>query len=416
MRRAQVVFLVAFLFAPCVAWPQGGMPVGPEFRVNTYTTNYQFDSAVAFDGAGNFVVVWESREQDGSQGGVFGQRYATSGTPLGPEFRVNTVTVFYQNEPAVAAAASGDFVVVWASPQQDGSLSGVFGQRYAGSGAPSDPEFRVNTYTTSGQNLPAVAADPSGNFVVVWSSNGQDGSSLGVFGQRYASSGAPLGTEFRVNTFTTNYQRFASVASDSAGNFVVVWEDQGQDGSLAGVFGQRYASSGVAVAPEFRVNTYTTNVQYRPVVAMGASGEFVVVWMSRFQDGAAAGVFAQRYDGSGTAVGPEFRVNTYTTGGQYSPVVASDAAGNFLVVWSSPEASADGVFGQRYAVSGAPLGAEFQVNTYTTNRQYRPTAAADASGNFVVTWSSQQDGSLLGVFGQRYSPILPVELTGFRVE
>jgi hypothetical protein len=33
----------------------------------------------------------------------------------------------------------------------------------------------------------------------------------------------PLGSEFRVNTYTTNSQRLPSVASDSTGNFVVAW-------------------------------------------------------------------------------------------------------------------------------------------------------------------------------------------------
>ena len=47
-----------------------------------------------------------------------------------------------------------------------------------------------------------MASDSSGNFVVVWMSDSQDGSSDGVFGQRYASSGTPLGPEFRVNTYT----------------------------------------------------------------------------------------------------------------------------------------------------------------------------------------------------------------------
>ena len=52
--------------------------------------------------------------------------------------------------------------------------------------------------------MPSVASDAAGNFVVVWDSADQDGSDVGVFGQRYASSGAPLGPEFRVNTYTTS--------------------------------------------------------------------------------------------------------------------------------------------------------------------------------------------------------------------
>jgi hypothetical protein len=66
---------------------------------------------------------------------------------------------------------------------------------------------------------------------------------------------------------------------------------------------------------------------------------------------------------------------------------------------------------------GDPLGPEFRVNTFTTSNQIAPTVGADAAGNFVVVWSSLlQDGSNYGVFGQRYAQIVPVELMHFRVE
>src|SRR5687767_7471734 len=62
------------------------------------------------------------------------------------------------------------------------------------------PEFRVNTSTTGRQGTAAVSADADGDFVVVWDSPGQDGTpTYGIFGQRYQSSGAPLGAEFRIN-------------------------------------------------------------------------------------------------------------------------------------------------------------------------------------------------------------------------
>ena len=115
------------------------------------------------------------------------------------------------------------------------------------------PEFRVNTYTTYYQRRPAVASDASGNFVVVWTSYFQDGSTSGVFGRRYASTGAPLGPEFRVNTYTTSYQSWLSVASDSSGNFVVVWESALQDGSNSGIFGQRYSQIVPVELMDFRV-------------------------------------------------------------------------------------------------------------------------------------------------------------------
>ncbi len=89
--------------------------------------------------------------------------------------------------------AAGNFVVAWESySNQDGSSSGVFGQRFDSSGARAGTEFQVNTYTTGGQGSypQAVAVSPN-NFVVVWHSPDQDGSGLGIFGQRFGPLAPP---------------------------------------------------------------------------------------------------------------------------------------------------------------------------------------------------------------------------------
>jgi hypothetical protein len=46
------------------------------------------------------------------------------------------------------------------------------------------------------------------------------------------------------------------------------------------------------------------------------------------------------------------------------------------------------VQGQRYDAAGNPVGAEFQVNTYTTSSQTYPAVAVDADGAFIVAWQS----------------------------
>ena len=416
MSRARLLPVVVMTLASAPAWPQGS-PVGPEFRVNTYTPGNEFGSSVAADALGNFVVVWQSSSQDGSLTGIYGQRYAAAGTPLGPEFRVNTFTTSNQFSPRVASDASGNSVAVWTSQLQDGSSFGIYAQRYGSAGAPAGPEFRVNTYTTGSQFIPEVSAAGTGSFVVAWMS--PDGGDYGIFAQRYSAAGAPLGPEFRVNTYTPGYQSAPRVGTDSAGNFVVVWASAGQDGSSYGVFGQRYASSGAPLGAEFRVNDYTTGGQTSPEVRSDGAGSFVVVWEGAAQDGAGYGVFAQRYDAAGAPVGPEFRVNGYTTSDQARPSLALDSAGNFVVVWQSAgqDGSASGVFGQRYDTTGAPQGPEFRVNTYLTGDQMDPSVAADTTGDFVVVWTSAgQDGASYGVFGQRHGPIVPVELLQIAIE
>jgi len=421
MRRVLMIFaaLVSLLvFLPRAGWAQGA-PLGSEFRANTYTTGHQRERAVATDASGNFVAVWRSEGQDGSAFGVFGQRYASSGAPLGPEFRVNSYTTNSQYHPSVGADSSGNFVVVWKSVAQYGAFGPIMGQRFASSGAPLGTEFRVNTNTTNGPRLPVLAADAAGNFLVVWIADDGAPGDVNLFAQRFAAAGAPLGPQFRVNTWTTFPQGDQAVAADASGTFVVVWRSDWQDGLYGGIFGRRFAGTGAPLGPEFQVNTYAYDNQINPSVAAGSSGDFVVVWQSYTQDGSIWGVFGQRYASSGAPLGPEFRVNTYTTDTQGHPAVAADAAGDFVVVWGgySQDGYNAGLFGQRFLGSGAPLGPEFRVNTYTTYNQYISSVAAGPSANFVVVWQSYgQDGSGYGVFAQRFGAIVPVELMHFRVD
>jgi hypothetical protein len=398
------------------SWAQ---PVGAEFQVNAYTTGNQSIPAVAADADGNFVVVWESIGQDGNFSGVFGQRYTSAGATAGAEFQANTYTTDFQGDPAVTVDADGDFVVVWGSYEDGLSYNGISGQRYTSAGVAAGAEFQVNTYTTSKQDYPAVAADADGDFVVVWQSRDQDGSYFGVFGQRFTSAGAAVGAEFQVNTFTTSYQYKPDVAADADGDFVVVWASRSQDGSGYGIFGQRYTSTGATAGTEFQVNTYTIDDQSYPAVAADADGDFVVVWHSDGQDGSLQGVFGQRYTSAGAAVGTEFQVNTFTAANQRFPDVAADADGNFVATWESTffqDGNGAGVFGQRYTNAGTAVGAEFQVNTYTTSGQNLPAVAADADGDFVVAWrSTGQDGNLQGVFAQRFQPITATTTTSSTV-
>jgi len=387
----------------------GSVPAGPEFQVNTYTTGVQgYPQAVAADATGNFVVVWSgSGNGDGYPStGIFGQRYDSTGTRQGSEFAVNTYKTGYQDNPRVARSPGGNFLVVWdgAGP---GDAAGVFGQRYDSAGTPQGSEFRVNTYTTGVQQTPAVAVDGLGNFKVVWAGPGAT-DSAGIFGQRYSSAGAPQGGEFRVNTYTTGVQGSPAVAADGAGNFVVVWHSAAQDGSGYGIFGQRYDSAGTprggCNAGEFRVNTTTASNQTHPAVAADGAGDFVVVWEGAGA-GDGAGIFGQRYSSSGTPQGSEFLVNSFTANPQKDAAVAMNSDGTFLVAWDGPGQEAcigTEVFGQRFGAQGGRLASEFRVNSYIIEDQGRPAVAA-AAGKFVVAWDSYgQDGNYQGVFAQRF--------------
>jgi VCBS repeat-containing protein len=405
--RQRVVrsFLLVSLVPPLAAWAQA--PAGTEFQVNTNTFLAQSEPAVAADSAGNFVVVWQSALQDGDGLGVFGQRFDAQGIPQGAEFQVNAFSAGDQAMPSVAFPAPGGFVVVWQSRDQDGSAYGVFGQRFNAVGAAQGPEFRVNTSTAGSQRNAAVAAAPAGGFVVVWESEAAPSNSE-IFAQRYDASGTPQGGEFQVNSFTGGEQRYPAIAADPSGNFVVGWQSDGQDGSDYGIFGQRFDVQGTALGGEFAANSFTPGGQRFPAVAADPSGNVFVVWDSEGQDGSGRGIYAQRFDALGAAQGSEFRIMSYVTGDQFRPSVAADASGDFFVTWEGVGRFDDaGVYGRLYTGSGEPAGPRSVTNTHLADTQGGVSVAASSYGGFVVTWHSYlQDGSEWGVYAQRFADVI----------
>jgi hypothetical protein len=101
--------------------------------------------------------------------------------------------------------------------------------------------------------------------------------------------------EFQVNTYTTESQKMPDVAMDGKGNFVITWTSWEQDGYWGGIFAQRFNKNGKPIGPEFQVNTYTESLQMYPAVAMDEKGNFVITWESYGQDGSKEGVYAKMF-------------------------------------------------------------------------------------------------------------------------
>ena len=197
---------------------------------------------VAAGASGDFVVAWQSGSQDGDVSGVFAQRFSSTGTPLGSEFQVNAYTHGSpglsrdrrQRPPAISSSPG-------ASTGQDGSNSGIFARRFSSAGAAQGAEFQVSTRTVGYEAFPMVGVGADGDFVVAWQSYAQDDPDYGVFARSFSSAGVALANEFQVNTYTTGAQLSLRWRAAASGNFVVAWHSP-QDGSSSGIFAQRFAS------------------------------------------------------------------------------------------------------------------------------------------------------------------------------
>jgi VCBS repeat-containing protein len=426
------------------AEPDGATPLGGERQVNTFETGAQNDSATATLADGGFVIVWRSEAQDGASGGIFGQRFDALGNPTArdgtalasgvtDEFLINATTAGNQSNPDVAALGDG-FVVTFEGP--DASSTGVYARRFGGDGQPLDAaDIALNALTSSTQSQPQIVA-LDGGFVAVWraatSAGSGDGSGGGIAARLFDAAGAPLASEFVVNTETLNEQSEPAVTRLADGGFFVSWHSQSDgaainptaDGSGFGIFGQRFDAAGAAVGDEIQLNFVTAQNQRVPEIATLANGDLIVVWTDDRLDGSGVGVFARIFGPDGAARGDQFRVNDERISTQDQPDVAALETGGFIVVWTDfnvPGDPSGAVLGQQYAADGLRVDGQFLVNTETSGTQDQPAVTGLPGGGFVVSWTSNTsgtagDGSGGGVFyrvyGNEAPTISPVSAEG----
>jgi len=326
-----------------------GTPIdGVEFQVNTDTTGRQYYTAVTAQGDDGFVVVWNHNPAAPQQElDLRAQRFALDATPSGGEFEINSFTPDDQILAKVGADADGDFVVTWSSRSSAGSdTSGlsIQARRFTADGVPKGADFQVNSSTAGDQWFSDVAVAPGGEFVVVWMNTnpGSDGSGSSIRAQLFAADGDPEGPELQVNSFTPNDQRAPRVASFPGGGFLVSWNSwasAGSDTDQSSVQARRFSASGFPMGPDFQVNSYTTDSQVAPTIAVDADGSFVVTFTTLFPspagDSDVSSVLARGFDASGVPRGPDRQVNLKEIGAQEFSAIAMRGDGGVLIAWNS---------------------------------------------------------------------------------
>jgi hypothetical protein len=265
--------------------------------VNTTTNFYQLDPRATTLSNGTVVVAYSSLNQAaaGSMRDIYFQLFTPNGTKIGTEARANQVTAMHQRSPAIAPLRDGRFILVWVSEDQRFVDSvDVFGRFFSATGVPAGGEFLINTGTNVCAH-PTVAGTSDGGFAVAWMqkdvqtlSNGWD-----IVARPFTANGFG-GVQRLVNTTTFGDQYAPSIAATGT-DFLVTWTSMGQDGAREGVYGQCLAGDGSLAGEEFRVNGATAGQQMQQSVASDGAATFLVAWTS-FVGG--AGVFdlmAKRY-------------------------------------------------------------------------------------------------------------------------
>ncbi len=332
---------------------------------------------VAMNASGRFVVTWRTFrtafDENNLSFSIIELRarvFAADGVAITSELIVapDSSRSVNPNDPAVAIDDDGDFVVAWQKTSRSLGLNfQVVAQRYNRVGAPQGSPI-VAARSTLGNDIIErvdVAMDADGDFVLAWSESRFTG--IGLGGSPYL----PLPLPTIDPSFTT-----------------------------ASLYARRYNRLGTAVGLPQRLEVDTEarlgrfdNLVSAPAIAMNRNGESRVAWL-RFRPGAASQILTRGLDDRGR---PQGLASVLSDDGQpdsaftVNPAIAATAAGGFVVSW---ENASNEILARRVVSGGAPLGATISVSGPSFPAELsEPDVATDAAGNFVVIWA--RDASVI---------------------
>jgi cysteine-rich repeat protein len=375
-----------------------------EFMVNTLTDLHQQNPDVAVAPDGSFIVVWEGDEEreEHTARHVFARRYDAEAASSSAEIRLDGPEMEYSYGPAVDMSPEGRSVVVWTTILGGAAMAVGLDP----SGRPAAEAFVV-AWTSSGVPTPSVGMAYDGSFVVAYCGSG------GILAQRYDPEAEATGPAIEVSTTphldSVPFGIGPALATDAEGGFLMAWTRGDRDESLD-VYGQSFGPGGESLTSDFLVNTTVRLDQSRPAAAISETGTHVVVWEGRLPDSDAWGIYGRLLDEESRPLGPEFMVNETPNGSQSVPDVAMDEGGGFVVVWDSsgPGDSVYDIAFRLYAPDGTPLTGERKANLFTRSLQSVPSVDMTPDGRFVIAWQSKEQLSAereLNIYAQRYDAL-----------
>jgi len=209
-----------------------------------------------------------------------------------------------------------------------------------------------------------------------------------------AGGPTPNGNPFQLGTCSTCTDRLPRVAGLPGGAFLAAWQATAT-GHLPGAWRRFFLASGAPGTGAVQLGPTPRPAQYDVAVASNAAGKFVVVWSTLVNR--SADVWAQRFTSTGAPAAAPVRVSDNTTTAAYPPddvlpsvTVAKD--GSFTVAWirAIPPDQPQQVWARRFSAVGAPLGPQVQISTGRVNSN-RPSLCTDSLGRAVVAWTSVDD-------------------------
>jgi putative transposon-encoded protein len=365
----------------------------------------QSSRQVAYDGYGNYIVVWTSDSADGKsvQAKIY---YVDAGGNVTGSKQVSVVASLdddtYYAYPSVACDEDGDFVVTWSECSSKTNNWDIYYRRYDACGRSlMTVPLPVNSETNDIQKYSTVAMDADGDFVITWQSLNQEDDDTdddsgtcgyGIYAQRYGATGETVGGD--------NEIQLMNFVSNPLGEFTISWGGFGPSEAIT--FAGDTSTVADAIADVFAGWDVDVEVSYQSdtQVMIEFTGDYGAqnwdaIQISSAPSAGHIGVTTQQDGSSG-----EFLVNDTTVNNQMWPDIAMADDGSFVITWTSTGQGTDAAyqtniyakqFGSNAIYTTSRTAESYTDATLSADNQSR-VVTTDSPANHVVTSPSGYDG------------------------
>jgi len=365
-----------------------GEAVGLNRKIeNDYGTKWQYNPSVSYLSDGTFVIAWDNGAATADTEGedILMQHYNNNGEKLGK----NTKLGYWQygfHQLAIKSYKNNVFITF-----TDGTILSCVILKPDGNCIASNSSISEERIGTIGE--PAISIDPSsGNYLVTWTD--ERIGTKDIFLQRYNNNFEKVGKNELVNDDIGELsdQNDPEITKINETKIAVVWED-GRNGEYdTDIYMQVLQLDGVKYGGNIKVNDNENfSIQYNPAISSSQNGFFVIVWEDYRNNN--SDIYGQLFNENGQKIGGNFKVNKSPK--CYTPDVAMDENGNFVVVWDSRNDYS--IYSQKYLPNAEAYGEPLKINdTEILSNYANPSISMNQNGDYVVAWADARDWNANG--------------------
>lgn len=346
---------------------------------------------VAFDGT-NFLVVWGDGYVDAD--GIYGRLFQADGTPASQPHPIVAGDGQLRRSPALAYNPTADeYLVVY--QHGEGAGLDIYGRRLLPDGTMPGDEYPIMD-AESTQQEPDLATAAWGAYVVVW----QDYRNLGqadIYG-RLVLAGADDsfdGAEFPI--CLDNEPQFSPgiAQAPSSGQFLVTWSDNRlEQVSARDIYGQRLRADANLLGENFALATANGD-QDDPVVAASQSPDIYLVAWTDERTGT-LDIYGQRVAWTGSLLWYNLAVSAQLDLQTWPAVAYNSREDQFLAVWQDNASGQGSIYGQRLSGRGDPLEEPWAIESDPNNNGVPTAIYISSTNHYAVLWNDHDDDLIEG--------------------